>query len=439
MSVASGASPASGEPRRTELVRREPAETVERADRACLVAAFVLTLAWFFAFDHFRPDYLVDESGHLGAIYHFLEGKPGWPEQMTMLPGYHYIVVALWKLHPPLKLLTLTRLVTTLTAFVTLAGFALAWRKLHQRPSGAATLMLALLPILQPFTGLAYSDVPALAFVFLAVATHLANRRFAAALLFAAATFIRQTNLAWVAFLLAWEFLRPDAPRRDFFLRTRWLLLLCALAAGTVLYAGRLTPGTQTGTALSPNIATLHFAGVLVLLLGLPVWLAHLPAAFRAWRERMWAREPRAVLITGLAFFAVAALALTFKNPHAWNREFFWDDGKFSLLRNWPLIYIDIHPWLRIASGLNLVLMAAALVVAFARQPRRRELWLTLAFGALLPLTNNLVEPRYFITPVVFILLFLEPTTADTRRLTVWWFLLCALHAPFIARGVSLW
>ena len=43
--------------------------------------AFALPLAWFFAFNHFRPDYLVDESGHLGYIYHLLEHKPGWPEQ----------------------------------------------------------------------------------------------------------------------------------------------------------------------------------------------------------------------------------------------------------------------------------------------------------------------------------------------------------------------
>lgn len=410
-----------------------------RADRICLVAAFALTLAWFFAFDHFRPDYLVDESGHLSIIYHFLEGKPGWPEHMTMLPGYHYIVVALWKLHPPLKLLTLARLIATVTGLVSLAAFALAWRKFHQSPAGAATLLLALLPILQPFTGLAYSDVPALAFVLLAFAAHLANRRVAAALLFAAATFVRQTNLVWAAFLIAWEFFRPDVPRREFLKRTRGLIALIALAAIVVIAAGRLTPGTDTGTDLRANIATLHFAGVLVLLLGLPLWVAHAPVAFHAWRAAARAHAARTLGLTALGVGIAAALALTFQNPHAWNREFFWDDGKFTLLRNWPLIYIDTHPWLRAASGLNVVLMSAALAFTFARQPHRRELWLTLAFGALLPLTNNLVEPRYFITGAVFILFFLELAPSDSRRLAGWWLVLCALHAPFIARGVSLW
>jgi hypothetical protein len=83
--------------------------------------------------------------------------------------------------------------------------------------------------------------------------------------------------------------------------------------------------------------------------------------------------------------------------------------------------------------------MTAALAFAFARQPHRRLLWLALGFGALLPLANSLVEPRYFIEAAAVVLLWLELAPADTRRLAVWWALLCAAHAPFIARGVALW
>src|SRR5438874_1488153 len=132
----------------------DPVARETRTGRLCLAAAYGLTLAWFFVFNHFRPDYLVDESGHLGNIYHFLEHKPGWPEQMTMLPGYHYIVAALWQLHPPVNLLTLARLVSTLTALLGLTAFASAWRRVHDSSPGRATLLLALLPICQPFGAL---------------------------------------------------------------------------------------------------------------------------------------------------------------------------------------------------------------------------------------------------------------------------------------------
>lgn len=109
-----------------------------RLHRGCWALAIGITLAWVFSFDHFRPDYLVDEPGHLGNIYHILEGKPGWPEQMTMLPGYHLTVAALWQLHPPLKLLSLARLVAAAAALLAFFAFGRAWMRLHGRPAGPA-------------------------------------------------------------------------------------------------------------------------------------------------------------------------------------------------------------------------------------------------------------------------------------------------------------
>jgi hypothetical protein len=427
----------------------DPASAPARAarlDRACLVAAFALTIGWFFAYDHFRPDYLVDESGHLGAIYHFLEGKSGWPEQMTMLPGYHYIVVALWKLHPPLQLLTLARLVSLLFALGGLAAFAFARHRLHRHATpgpgadpGRATLLLALLPILQPFTGMAYTDAPALACILAAFAAQLTHHRVLAAVGFAIAAVVRQTNLIWAVFVLPFEWCRPGMLRRDFLRRAAAILVVLALAALTIAMTGRFTVGTQTGTEVRPNVATLHVAALLVLLLGLPVWLAHLPATLRRGR-RAAATDPwRALLVIGAALVAVLILTRTFANPHPWNRDLTWPGNTFTLLRNWPLVGLEQFPALRIASAVNIVLMAIALLLTLAAQPRRRELAFTLLFGALLPMANNLVEPRYFIPGAAFCLLFLELAAADTRRLLVWWGLLCAVHAPFVARGLSLW
>lgn len=456
------------------MLPAEPAAPVRttRLDRACLITAFAIPLAWFFIFDRSRPDYLVDEPGHLTNIYHILEAKPGWPEQMTMLPGYHYLVAALWQLHPPFSLLTLSRLVVTLSSFLGLAAFAFTWTRLHRptlAPSsisvaGPATLLLAVLPIFQPFTGLAYTDAPALAFTFVAIAAHFAGHHALAALAFVPALLTRQTNLLWPAFLIAYEILaagpsnpfgysltRPlatnipaaSAPADSLFRRTRWLLLLLALSAVAIAVAllttGRLTPGTQTGNDLHFNPATLHFAGLLTLLLGLPLWLAHAPAALRDFRSALRTHRALTLSLTVVALAVASFLALTFRNPHQWNRDLFWDGCSFTLLRNWPLVWLDHHAWLRAASGFNLVLMTCALARTFLRQPRPLPLLLALAFGLVLPFTNSLVEPRYFIPAAAFTLLFLDLSPTTTRRLTAWWLLLCVLHAPFIARGLSLW
>jgi hypothetical protein len=85
------------------------------------------------------------------------------------------------------------------------------------------------------------------------------------------------------------------------------------------------------------------------------------------------------------------------------------------------------------------VVMTAALGAVIARQRHRLPLWLALGCGMALPLTNSLVEPRYFIPVAGMLLLFLELSDRTWRLLIVWWALLCALHAPFVAAALSLW
>jgi hypothetical protein len=390
----------------------------------------------------------------MGIIYHLHEGKSGYPDTMPMLPGYHFLVLGLSFGHPTL---TMARLVTLVTALLALFAFAAAWRRFHGEPPGPATLLLALLPVMQPFTAMAYSDVPALAWVLCMWWAQLAGHRKSAALLFVVACFFRQTNFVWGVFILLWEASQVLWPTTDdgrarppgsalwhaalnrVWVRGRWLLLAIAAAGGLAVVAGRLTVGDQHGNQLRPNIATLHFAGVLFAVLGLPLWIA---AAGPAWQRLGQAgrRHPvRTSLAAVLAVGATVLLAITFANPHVWNRALFWPDCTFTLLRNWPLVWIDTHPWLRWLSGANLVLVALALIAGFARQPQRVALWLSLLLGSGPAMVNFLVEPRYFIPPLVFLLFFLRLDWPSFRRLAGWFGLLCLVQAPWVAAGLALW
>lgn len=419
-----------------------------RLGRLCLAAAFILTLAWGLSYMTLARRALCDEPGHMGVIYHYAEHKPGWPDNLTTLPGYQLLVVWLSRGHPND---TWARGVTLGFGLIGLAVFAGARSRFHPgRHPGPATLLFALLPILQPYAGMAYSDVPALTFLLAAWWAQFAGRRFFAALLLVLACLIRQTNLIWGAAFLAreaWLIFGPPAERDPhattivtFWRRSRWLALVLGAAALIILFAGRLTPGTQNGNDLKPNPATFYFAGVLIFFLGLPVWLARVPAAFRHWRHAFQTRPLRTATLTAAALAAAAGLALAFTNPHEWNRELWWDEADpFTLLRNWPLVAIEHHPWLRAASGLTVVAMAGALTFAFARQPHRRELWLAVIFGAVLLATNSLVEPRYFITPAALILLAIELPAREQRLLIGWFALLCAALAPFLLQGRALW
>jgi hypothetical protein len=424
-----------------------PSSAAGWLDRIFLAVALTLPLLWMPTYERISGGHgLCDEPGHMEVI-HSIAGRRPLPPELTMVPGYHFVVNALARHQPTM---TLARQVSMVMAVIGTAVFALAWHRLHRQPAGAATLLFALLPILQPFSGMAYTEAMAVALLLAVWWAHDAGQRTLAGLLFVTACCVRQTNAVWGGFIIlleAWNAWRPaDGSRPPLpqaairTLQRTWGFLAVILAGlGVALWHGRMTVGTQHGNQLQPNIATLHFAGMLALLLGLPAWLAMLTRA--PGRLREWSQTRPAQLAAGLAAGSAAAaiLAWSFANPHIWNRELFWPDTSFTLIRNWPLVWTDRHGALQIASGMLLVLLAVATWRGFQAQSRRRELWLVLFCGAILLATNRLVDPRYYITPAVMLLLFLDLDTRLTRWLAAWFALICAVHAPFIARGLSLW
>ncbi len=425
-----------------------------RFHRLCLAAAFMITLAWGFVYIGHGGSGVVDEPGQMEAIYHFAEKRPGIPAALPNLPGYHFLVIILSDGPPTLKS---ARMVTLGLALLGLAAFAGAWRARHGRHPGGMTLLLALLPILQPFTAMVYTDVPALAFLFAACWAQFAGRRALAAALLAGACLIRQTCLIWAGYLLVLEaldcfFPRPSgadaAERRPWpeaagrwLERGRWLLLLLATGAAIILYAGRFTLGTAHGNQLDPNLATIHFAGILLLLLGLPYWLANTGPMLRSGRESFRFQPGRAGLLTVLALGTAVVLAATYANRHVWNRELFWLEppSTFVLLRNWPLVWLERIPALQVLSGLVVAGTVAGLGWLFARQQSTRELWLLLPVGAVLLLSNGLVEPRYCLPPCALALLFLSPGRPGLVRQIRWFAVLCLVQSALLLDKLALW
>lgn len=424
-----------------------PAEKADRFQSILLVAAFVVTLLWGAAYIGQNRSGIMDEGGQADVIKHFVERRPGAPDALPNLPGYHFLVIWLTPGEPTLRS---ARLVTLGFALAGLAIFAAAWRQIHGKPPGGATFLFATLPILQPFTAMVYTDVPAITLLVAAVWAHHGRRPALAAGLLTLACLIRQTCLIWAIYLLVLDALNKFRPRNGpppptraalgaWVEDGRWLLLLLAVAVGVVLHAGRLTVGLAHGNRPEPNLATLHFAGAALLVFGLPYWVTNGAAMARTWCE---ARQSRPGLTWGLTLLALACagiLALTYTNPHVWNRAIFWNPPAVPvMLRNVPLVWMDQFPILRVLSGLTIVTLLAGLAYLFHRQVWRRELWLILPFGTMLLLTNGLVEPRYLIPPCVLGLLWLNPG-ADLERQAVWFAILCLLQSPFALAGLALW
>ncbi|HEX2852697.1 MAG TPA: hypothetical protein VHO24_05620 [Opitutaceae bacterium] len=419
------------------------ASTTRGFSRACHVAAVAITVLWFCVYSHFRKDGLCDEAGHMGILYHYAEAKAGLPDNLTTPPGYHFVVLALSRGHPND---TWARFTTLLFALLGLVAFSGAWREFHRRPAGAATLLFALLPIMQPFAGMAYSDVPGLAILLWAWWAQLRGQFFAAGALLTISCLIRQTNVVWGAFFVAAEITRASAANPDWraslstgWQRGRWLLLVIASAVLVVVVTGRFTPSANHGNEFKPNIATLYLGGLLVLFLGAPVWASHVRGALGEFRQSLAKHRLRTGGAVVAAIGLVALLTAAFANPHPWNQALSWPETTFTLLRNWPLVYAGNHFGFRVFLALGVVLASVALARLFSRQTHARLLWLMAPFAVLLLATNSLVDPRYFITPAVFLLFFLEVDRRSFGTLAVWFGVICAVHAPFIVLGRALW
>lgn len=423
------------------------------SDLPRLAAAFAVTLLWGVVYLAYGNPGVVDEPGHLGVMHHLTAHRPGLPDNLPNLPGYHALVILLAGGAPSLFF---ARAVTLGLAFAGLAWFAAAWRHLHRAPAGGATLLLALLPLLLPFTAMVYTDVPALTFLLGAFWAHCRGHRASAALLLALSCLMRQTSLIWAAYLLCVELAdalwprtgRPPRTAHDlaaaadhFVDRNRWLLLFLATATAAVLYAGRLTVGTTHGNQFQANPAMFHFAGLLLALLALPTWFARSGPALRTLRAAVAARPRRWLPVAAFGLGLALAAAWLYRNGHAWNRPLLWPEEPcaFVLLRNVPLVALEHSGLLRLLSGLLLVGQVAALVALTAGQPRRRELLLLLPFTGLLMLSNGLVDPRYFIPPLALALLYYRPTEAGLHRQIRWFALLCAVLAPFVLPRLALW
>lgn len=408
-----------------------------------------LVLLWGLLYAFAARDAVCDEPGHLFDMEHFATAKAGVPFGMTMLPGYHFVVNTLTGGHPSL-----------FAARLTSAGFSLLMllcfmrmRSLVHGQSGKwDSVLLVSMPLLQPFQGMAYTDAPGVAALFLAFWAYLRGLRFLATLSLLLACAIRQSNLAWGLFFLADAVLHPptSAPGTPFLrfwiqrslhaLRNFWgipVLFLIALAA--FLHFGRLTLDTGHGNSWTPNIATLFTGGWIALLLGLPVLLLRAKEYLHIIKQSLLTRPVLSLLLGFVIVAASFGLYALFHNPHIWNRELFWPDCRFTLLRNWPLVWAEKHPLFRLLSAFNVVLMAIALAREVSRQPLRREILLIGALGTLLLCTSQLVEPRYFIPPIALALCYWRWEERAARWTTMWFATLSIVHAPFILRGLSLW
>ncbi|POY73142.1 hypothetical protein BMF94_3835 [Rhodotorula taiwanensis] len=307
-------------------------------------------------------------------------------------------------------------------------------------------LFMALFPMLGWWAWMYYTDLASVVAVLLSWRFALERQHTLSALLGAVSLWFRQTNIVWVAFIAAQTLIArleapstEDAPRRalDPLLREAALADMVRVPLQLVLFALRNLP------ALVPVVATylpvclgavafvrwnggivlgdktnhvpaVHLAQALYFVAFAGVFFAPLVATPSRLREAITGlvRTPSRVVGSALGLIGVVLIIKTFTIAH----PFLLADNRHYAFYLWRRV-INVHPLARYVLVPGYLVAGRLLWLQLARASRMTLSTLVLFVGATCAVLapTPLLEPRYFLTPLVILRLYLSPGAGPLR------------------------
>jgi len=356
-----------------------------------------------------------DEWFHHPQISAFIDGRFDGVGRngVTLLPGYHAIVAAVaWGVgnHSP----SMVRILSAILCLPTVVLFFLCARALGKDNRVSLSLLFLLCPLVFPYFFLIYTDIPALLGLLGALFLTLTRRYQLAGLVVGLSLLMRQTNIVWAFFLalvaLGQEGVWGQLVRHDWrsvlqAVARLWLFVLAGLAfLAFVYWNGGVALGvTQSQHELGRLYPTQGYLWLFVMFfLFLPLHLWNVPRIVTMLRRRpaLW------VVISAGAFVVYLQ---TFWVYHQWNYELYW-------LRNRLLTWLRQDPW---NPWLAFLPMLWAIVSLCVTPFVRRSFYWLYPVTILSVVPFSLIEPRYFMVPLVFFMLFAEWKNVYVDRLTL--------------------
>lgn len=367
---------------------------------------------------------LQDEEFHFREIRHRLRGRLGG--ELPMFPGYHLLMVASARALGWTSIAGL-RLLSWFWSVASLGAIYYAARAVDAGTASLRTLQLLLMPLVLPIVALLYTDVVSLGACALALGLLLRRHVFAAGVAATLSLGIRQSNIAWLLFLLAISIWREFRARRassaddtiparrwwgPFLLRHAGFALGCLLFVGFVLRNGGLIVSTSPAAA-ERTLSGAHYLHVENGLLAVVLCAFFLlPRSITATKEAVSEiRRQRLLLLLPIACVAIALLA--FRADHEWNRV----EPGFYLI-NAALLWAKSSAW-SAAVALTLLFWGTCLLVTL---PLHGEWgWPLLGFWAAATLAIGLVAPRYELPVIAAVFLLRRHGPPELERwVTVW-------------------
>jgi hypothetical protein len=353
---------------------------------------------------------IVDEEVHFAQAQMFANGNWQIHSSLSTWPTINVVVAV------PLAVLggdslTAARAVIAMFAILAVVGFFSLCTHFDPAGAGRKTAQFFLLPIVLPYCGLVYTDIPALAAVLWMTLAALKQRFAIFSIAAVAAIAFRQVNIVWFVAgvaLYAHELHRSESGARQRRMAQIAILGIGVAAAYALIIWVRggiaLTAETQASHALGPNgLPNIEFAIGLGGVLFAPILWSTRKRFLNFLRTPGWA-----ILFFGLLLF----VGYTFVVRHLFNTDPSLIDG---FLRN-RILFAITHTWLLWLFAV--VVATAALgfcLLPFCRGAEMFKIPLyAIGLGALLPL--GLIEQRYYLPLFALLWVFRAPVSETLER-----------------------
>lgn len=377
----------------------------QRSESVNLALICTIILVFTFAILSNLRGLVADEGFHDPEIRNFFNGTTSAAWHITVPPAYHYTIAALLKAIGVYSI-DLARLSSLLICIPIIPFLYLTSKTLKFPQNDYRTLIFLACPIVLPFFPLLYTDIPASMLAALTLLLTVRKQYFLAGLAGALAIATRQPNLVWVAFCGAYVFF--DYVNQQGFRsllnyknREHWLTLLkvlpyfavCVIAAAIFYFRNSVALGDAGNHQVSFNPSNLYLFLLVSFVTFLPYQIHYIPRAAALLKQypAVWF-----LILAGLLFYLY-----TYSNSHPYNAK----EASF-FYRNVVLHHTLSKIWLKFL--VFIPMLSAVFTYYFFwkdSQPQHKILLLLIyIFGLFTYVPLPMVEPRYYLTALAFII-----------------------------------
>lgn len=401
-------------------------QEISRKNKYWIAGLFLMiaVLTWLSIIFVGKSSY-IDEPYHARQIQRFVKGNYDLVSQLTTIPGYHLTIAMVAKMlnTPGIKQL---RLISLVFSLISIWVFFLLTKKLDAKNPLLKTLQYVFLPISFLYFPLVYTDIFSLLLVITAFYFAISKRYSISAFFSLAALLVRQNNITWIVFFWVYTYILENGfsfswkKILEHIRRGAGYIVAAILFVIFVWFNGGVAIGDQGRQQAGFYMGNIYFFLAVMGVLFLPSIIASIS------REIKHNIFKKRIIFGVLAGVIMACLFLFFRPTlHEYNLA-------SGFLRNSILqLAYQQYAW-----AYALAIFFGCLALSLMKFEKKSLLLLPFVTAYLMP--SWLVEQRYLIIPLVFVLLFRKETNSKIEYVNMLYFILLSIGLAYMVLKIGI-